>query len=146
MSDITASLGVSQMKKIEQIIRMRRDCARFYLSKLSSIPGISVQVPPAEYFHVYQLFSILLDNTRVSREEVITRLHGYGIATKVFFPPVHLTKFYRESFGYSHGDVPVTEKIADRILSLPIFPTLQKDELMHICSSLVKILAESTTN
>jgi len=53
--------------------------------------------------------------------------------TKVNFSPVHLTRFYREKFGYKGGELPVTEKISDQVLTLPMYPTLEKDEMDYIC-------------
>jgi perosamine synthetase len=55
-----------------------------------------------------------------------------GISSKVYFEPVHLTRFYREKFGYRGGELPVTERISGEVMSLPMYPVLTKQEIDHV--------------
>ena len=52
--------------------------------------------------------------------------------TKVYFYPVHLTRFYRNKFGHKRGEFPVTEEMSDQVLSLPMYPTMTKEEGKYI--------------
>jgi len=136
MPDILAGLGLSQLENVDRVIEMRRHCAECYRQELSGIRQIEVPETPPGSIHVYQLFSILINGGGITRDDVIRRLQGFNIASKVYFSPVHLTHFYRDAFGYAGGELPVTEEVAGKILSLPMYPTLQRHEIAYIAGVL----------
>ena len=60
-----------------------------------------------------------------------------GIFSKAYFGlPIHLTKFYRKNFGYKENDLPKTEELADMVLTLPMYPTLGKQDIDYIALSI----------
>ena len=134
MSSITAALGLSQFDKLDRIIQLRRQHARFYVSKLKKIKEIKLLDEPKDHLHVYQLFTIQLKNNLI-RNELQKFLTSRGIMTKVFFEPIHLSNFYKKS-GFGKKSLPNTEKISQTVLSLPIFPGLKSEEIRHICDSI----------
>ena len=141
MSSITAALGLSQLDKIEKIIDMRRNNAKYYQSKLKNIKEISLQEELPGFKHVYQFYPILLRNSTV-RAKLMNFLASKGIMTRVFFKPVHKTMFFSK-IGYGSLNLPNTEKISKQILALPMFPTLQKEEINYIIDTITKFF-EST--
>jgi perosamine synthetase len=68
---------------------------------------------------VYQLYTIFLKNSE-ERENLQAYLLKNGIYTKVYFYPIHLKTFYKKKFGYRDGDLPISERISSKILTLPI--------------------------
>ena len=134
MSSMTAALGLSQFDKLDRIIQLRRRHARFYVLKLKKIKEVTLSDEPKDHLHVYQLFTIQLKNNLI-RNELQKFLASRGIMTKVFFEPIHLSKFYRKS-GFGKKSLPNTEKISQTVLSLPIFPGLKSEEIRHICDSI----------
>ena len=134
MSSITAALGLSQFDKLDRIIQLRRQHARFYVSKLKKIKEIKLLDEPKDHLHVYQLFTIQLKNNLI-RNELQKFLASRGIMTKIFFEPIHLSNFYKKS-GFGKKSLPNTEKISQTVLSLPIFPGLKSEEIRHICDSI----------
>ena len=134
MSSMTAALGLSQFDKLDRIIQLRRRHARFYVLKLKKINEIKLPDEPKDHLHVYQLFTIQLKNNLI-RNELQKFLASRRIMTKVFFEPIHLSKFYRKS-GFGKKSLPNTEKISQTVLSLPIFPGLKSEEIRHICDSI----------
>ena len=134
MSSITAALGLSQFDKLDRIIQLRRQHARFYVSKLKKIKEIKLLDEPKDHLHVYQLFTIQLKNNLI-RNELQKFLTSRGIMTKVFFEPIHLSNFYKKS-GFGKKSLPNTEKISQTVLSLPIFPGLKSEEIRHVCDSI----------
>ena len=134
MSSITAALGLSQFDKLDRIIQLRRQHARFYVSKLKKIKEIKLLDEPKDHLHVYQLFTIQLKNNLI-RHKLQKFLVSKGIMTKVFFEPIHLSKFYKKS-GFSKKSLSNTEKISRTVLSLPIFPGLKSEEITYICDSI----------
>jgi perosamine synthetase len=129
MSNITAALGISQLEKIDKLIEMRRRNARYLNEELEQVKGITIPVPPENYYQVYQMFSIRVDPEE--RDEMIRYLARKGIMTKVYFSPVHLTHLYKNELKYTCR-LPVTEEISKQILTLPMYPTLTKEEMKYI--------------
>jgi len=134
MSSMTAALGLSQFDKLDRIIQLRRRHARFYVSKLKKINEIKLPDEPKDHLHVYQLFTIQLKNNLI-RHKLQKFLASKGIMTKVFFEPIHLSKFYKKS-GFGKKSLSNTEKISRTVLSLPIFPGLKSEEITYICDSI----------
>ena len=70
----------------------------------------------------------------------MTFLSKKGIMTKIFFSPIHLTKFYKRGRYAGTKNLEVTEKVSDQILSIPMYPGLKKDELDYICDSITEFI------
>lgn len=128
MSSITAAIARAQLKKVEKINEMRLQNADYLTKKLSKIEGIKTPKEPHGYKSIFQLYTIRLENENV-RNKLIKYLSESKIQTKIYFPPVHLTSFYRNLFGYKGGEFPIAENLSKRVLSLPMFPSLKKQDL-----------------
>jgi len=124
---MVAALGLSQLGKIEKITEIRRKNAAHYTANLSKINGINPPTAPNNFFHVYQMYTIQIGNKL--RDNLKNYLASKGISSKVYFDPIHLTKFYKEKFGFKEGDLPVTEEISKKVLTLPLYPTLTNREI-----------------
>ncbi|MCR4393758.1 MAG: DegT/DnrJ/EryC1/StrS family aminotransferase [Dehalococcoidales bacterium] len=133
LPDIAAALGISQLNKVDQLIEMRRANAKYLNNRLSSLEMITIPAPPDSFFHVYQMYSISIKGDQKLRDSLITYLGENGISCKVNFHPVHLTSYYRQNFGYSSGELPVTESVSARILTLPMFPGLSREDMDYTC-------------
>lgn len=140
MSSVTAALGVSQMKKLGRVIEMRRRKAEYLESKLSEISGVELQNPPKGYFHVYQMYTIRVKGGKDARDALKEHLATKGIMSKIYFDPVHLTSFYRRKFQCKRGDLPITEKLSEEVLTLPMYPTLHKGEMDYIAKSIEEFM------
>jgi len=130
MPTMCAALGLSQLRKVDKVIKMRRERANYMTNKLSKIEEITLPIPPPDYFHVYLMYAIRINENL--RNELMKYLSEKGIMTKVYFPPVHLTHFYRAKFGHKEGELPITEKDSNQVLSLPLYPTLTVKEINYI--------------
>ena len=127
MSTITACLGITQLEKLDKIVKMRQENANFLSERLSKHSQIQVPKGSAEYTHIYQMYTIRLPN-KIIRDKLHSHLLADGIFSKVYFYPIHLTDFYKNKFGTKSGMLPVTEKIADQVLTLPIYPNMTIEE------------------
>ena len=136
MSTMTAALGIAQIEKIDKIIRMRRENANYLTEGLSTIEGIETPKVPQGYFHVYQMYTIRISGEKGTRDRLKEYLVQHGIGTKVYFDPVHLSLFYRQKFGYKGGELPITERVSREVLTLPMYPTLTKEEIDYILSQI----------
>jgi len=134
MSSIVAALGISQLNRIEKLIKMRRKNANFLSTKLKKFFEVTLPSEPKNSRHVFQLYSIMLQNTK-RRTELMKFLAKKGIMTKVYFDPIHKTDFYKK-IKFKQSNLQNTEEISDRILSLPLYPDLNQKELQYIVDSI----------
>ena len=131
MSSITAAMGISQLNKLDKIIKMRQENAIFISSKLSKHSEIRVPAPPSGHEHIYQMYTIQLENEKI-RDELHDYLSEKGIFSKVYFSPIHLTPFYKAKFNQKENSLPNTEKISQQVLTLPIYPNMTMEEKNYL--------------
>ena len=140
LSTIQAALGISQLKKVDKLIAMRRNIANYYNNRLKDIEGIEILKEKKNNFSVYQLYSILVKD-KVLRDNLLKYLEKRKIASKVYFHPCHKYSIFRK-LGYSEIHLPITEEISNKILSLPIYPHIKKEEQDHIINSIKHFMEE----
>ena len=134
MSNITAALGISQIKKADMIIDMRQKNSEYLTQRiLEETDKIRPISPPEGYNHVHQLCTVMAEQ----RDDLISYLKTKNISTKIYFDPVHLSHFYREKLGYN-CDLPVTEEMARRTITLPMYPSLSRDEMDFMAETIGK--------
>jgi len=136
VSAITAALGISQVRKLPKIIKMRRANSNYLNSKLSKISFIETPKFQKDQIHNCMMYTIRVKGGQKRRDALQKFMTKKGIQTSVIFEPIHLTQFYRRKFGYKRGLLKNTEKIFDEVLTLPMFPHLKKSELNYISDSI----------
>ncbi|GAI01945.1 unnamed protein product, partial [marine sediment metagenome] len=90
---------------------------------------------PSALFHVYQEYHIRIKSGRKTRDALKKYLAKKGIGTRISFPPIHLTHFYKNVLGYSDR-LKITEKIFSQTLTLPLYPDLTKKEMDYIAKEI----------
>lgn len=131
MSSMTAALGISQLKKIGHNIKLRREKGRYLSNSLSRIKEVSVPKELLDTYQVYQKYTIQLESKQ-KRDRLQNHLTKKGIATKIYFEPIHLKTIYKEKYGLKKGDLPKTEELSSRVLTIPLYPLIKKEELDYI--------------
>lgn len=134
LSTILAALGLSQLQKVDKLIKMRRRNAEYLTKKLRKIDGIKPPMEPDNYFAVYQLYTIRVLGGFNERNSLMDFLTKKGISTKIYFDPVHRYSIFKR-LGYANINLPITEKIASQVLTLPMYPHMTKEELDHLVTS-----------
>ncbi len=122
--------AISQIKKIDKLIDIRRENAQYLTSKLNQIDEITIPKTLDNYFHVYQMYMILVKGGSEVRQQLINYMAEKGISTRIPFSMIHLTRFYREQFACQK--LPTTEKVAGQVLVLPIYPLQTEAEMDYI--------------
>ena len=136
ISSITAALGLSQLRKLDRVVEMRRKNAEYLDKELSTIEGLDIRVFPEGYSSVYQMYSVRVKAGPTGRDELRAHLSDKLIITKIFFEPVHETPFYRELFGNREWGLPTTEMLSGEVLTLPLYPTMSLEELNYLVDSI----------
>jgi len=137
LDTIQAAILRTKLKHLDRWNERRREIAKRYLKNLCSVKGVEIKKPKEWAEPVYHLFVIETEK----RNELQKELSKNGIATGIHYPvPLHLLKSF-EDLGYKKGDFPVSEKCAERVLSLPIFPELKDEEIDRICEIIAEFLS-----
>jgi len=141
MSSITAALGISQLQKLDKIIKMRQENAKYISNKLSKCKEIKLPIPPKGYDHIYQMYSIRVKNQKI-RDGLQKYLLGKQIFSKVYFKPIHKMTFYKNQKKNGEEYLPVTEKISDTILTIPLYPNMTEEEKDYLVNSILEFFED----
>lgn len=135
MTDIHAAIGLTQMKHLDEYTEARRANAA-YLSQ--HLEGVTVPVVEEGRKHVFHQYTIKVPDRR---DEAVQELREAGIGTGVFYPvPLHTQELF-QNLGYDDA-MPVTERVAQKVISLPVHPALSDDDLEQIVASVNAIYKE----
>jgi dTDP-4-amino-4,6-dideoxygalactose transaminase len=135
MTDLQASLGRSQLRRLEERHGRRRQISERYQELLAEGPVRLLPPPPDQATHAHHLFLVLAED-RNHRDALRASLFHAGIGTGVHFEPVHLLSWYRERFGYRPGSLPTAERFGSRTLSLPLSPSLSDRDVERVVRAL----------
>lgn len=145
MTDISAALGIQQLKKLDGFIKTRQDYAMVYDHAFSDIPEITIPVKAKNRDHIYSLYTILLDtsNLKISRDEIVDELKKAQIGVSVYFIPVHLFSYYKNTYKYKVGNFPQAEAVFEKIISLPLYPKMSPSDLKYVIKTLKKLILKN---
>ena len=135
MPSLIAALGISQLAKFDKIIKMRQEHAQYLNQRLAKHSQIQIPIPSEGYNHIYQMYTIRLENKQI-RDSLKEFLLKKKIFCKVYFNPIHLTTYYRSKLGLGTGMLPITEKISEQVLTLPLFPNMSSEEKTLLSDSI----------
>ncbi len=133
MTDISASIGLVQLKKLNGFNQKRIENAEYLTEHIKDINGIKPPYVSPEVRHVFHQYTIQVKNGK--RNDLMKYLNQEGVGTGIHYPiPIYKQKLYRD-MGYN-DNCPETEKSASEVLSLPVHPGLTIEELEKIVISL----------
>ena len=136
LTDLQAALGIVQLNKINEINTRRTRIAQSYLDGLSQVKGLDLPgVPAYNHVHSWHLFVVKARSvdSKILMAELAERNIGYGL----HFPACHTLKYIKKLFGKT--DLPETEAAAERILSIPLYPSLDESQVNRVITALKEI-------
>lgn len=145
MADIIAALGLSQIKKVNKLIEMRRNNGKYMTSILQGLNDIIIPSFPPSIYHVYQEYYIRIKSGKKTRDALKDYLFQKGIGTRISFPPVHKTHFYKNVLGYN-DELKNTERVFCQALTLPMYPSLTREEMDYIAGEIKKFYGNKIDN
>jgi UDP-4-amino-4-deoxy-L-arabinose-oxoglutarate aminotransferase len=143
MTDIQAAIGMVQLGRLAEINERRANLAARYDELLDDVPEISrpgrVSYPSR---HAWHLYPILVDEERcgLSRDAFRSELRSRNIGSGLHFLPVHGLTFYRRTFPVPNGRLENTEWVGARILSLPLFPDMSREDVEDVVAAVRDIV------
>jgi dTDP-4-amino-4,6-dideoxygalactose transaminase len=139
MMDLQAALGLHQLPALDGFIARRTALAQRYQKLLTGWPQFTLPgAPRYPHRHAWHLYTPLInpDAAGLNRDEFMQAMKDRNIGTGLHYRAVHLYPYYRDHFGFKRGDFPVAESIGDRIVSLPLFPTMTEAEQDRVIAAM----------
>ena len=142
LSDINCALGLVQLRRIDEMIAVRKRIEALYRERLADEPRIALQRVHPDVEMSWFVFVVRLADEygQADRDRILTTLAERGIGCSNYFAPIHLQPFYVERFGYKPGDFPVCEAVAARSVALPFHHELTEEDVDTVCSELRRLL------
>lgn len=142
MTDIQASIGIHQLKKVDRFIDIRQKYAHIYDEELSGIPCISITKMKQYVKHSRHIYPIVLDidKLKISRNDFIEAMKKENIGCSVHFMAIHKHKYYREEIKIDSSDLSTASYVSDRVLSLPLYPKMTEKDVYDVIKAVNKLI------
>jgi dTDP-4-amino-4,6-dideoxygalactose transaminase len=137
IDEIRSAIGLAQLEKLEKNNQHRREIVALYRSQLGEIDGLSIPYRDHPGISAAHLFPIVLENS-MDRAVFIESMKESGIQTSIHYPPIHTFSYYRQTFG--DLELPLTEAIGAREVTLPLFPTMTDKQIGWVVQSVIESL------
>jgi dTDP-4-amino-4,6-dideoxygalactose transaminase len=142
MTDIQASLGLWQLKKLERFQNRRREIVKMYNEAFSNEEALELPLERPHVEHAWHLYVIRLNLNalRIGRNEFIDELNKRNIGTSVHFIPIHLHPYYKDKYGFKPEDFPIAYYNYLRVISLPLCPKLTDQDVNDVIEAVLDIV------
>ena len=141
LDEMSAALGVAQMKRLEELLQKRDRVAAWYGERLAEIPRVVPTPVAAVTTRLSWFVYVVRLDPGLDRARVSSRLEDQGIPSRPYFAPIHLQPYFVERFGYQRGDFPVTEDLGRRSLALPFSGVMTEAQVDEVCRALRQAMA-----
>jgi len=141
MSNIDAGLLLPQLSRLDSNLTKLRLLAEKYAALLKNISSITMPTIRKTTVHARHLFPILIE--AMPRQLFIDGMHARGIGVVVNYRPVHLTSYFSGEYKYSKGDFPAAEVIGEKVVSLPLFPSMSTDDVKTVVDAVIDTIGAS---
>jgi perosamine synthetase len=138
LTDIQAAMGEVQLGRLDGIIARKRANAAWVAQRLAHLPGVRLPTTAPGCEHVYMLYTLLVER---GRDEVMSEMRRLGVEARLYFPPAHLQPIFKDE----GARLPVTEQLAQQMLSIPFHCLLTENQLEDICATLERAVAQGAT-
>lgn len=144
MTDMQAALGIHQLRKLDGFQKRRHEIVDRYREGLGDVEELELPIELDHVEHAWHLFVVRLhlDRLAIDRARFIDELKARNIGASVHFIPVHLHPYYRDTYGYRPGDLPVAEGEYERIVSLPLNARMTVDDADDVIAAVRDIVDE----
>ncbi len=142
LTDFQSALGISQLSKLSRFLKRREEIANKYISSLREIREITIPTVLPEIKHSWQIFVILLNLNllKVDRNTIFSALRAENIGVSVHYIPIYMHPYYRKKLKYKGNSLPKSKSIYNRLLTLPIFPTMDDEDVEDVIEAIYKVI------
>jgi len=138
MNDLQAAMLIPQLKVIETQLLKRKNIVSKYMEEFKEISGIILPTIPSGTKSAHHLFTLRCKDAS-KRDELITALKEEGVNCSINYKPLSSLTLFNKELGMKEGDFPVADKIGNSILTLPLYPSLEDDEVAYVTETFKKV-------
>jgi dTDP-4-amino-4,6-dideoxygalactose transaminase len=139
LPELSAALGLTQIARLDELVRKRAQVAAWYAEKLQGTEGIRLPTVAPETTRMSWFVYVI--QIHHGRDRVREALAAKGIPSRTYFSPIHLQPFYVERFGYAEGDYPVAEELGRTSLALPFSGVMTREQVGRVSDAVVEAVA-----
>jgi len=143
MTDISAALGIEQLKRLEKRLLRRAEIWERYDAAFADLPLVRPAPVEPGTVHARHLYTLRTTGS-LDRSRLLDRIQQANIGVAVHYLALHLNSFYRDQFGCARGDHPNAELISDTTFSIPMTPYLTDEDVELIIGTVCESVAELT--
>ncbi|TET11910.1 DegT/DnrJ/EryC1/StrS family aminotransferase [Candidatus Aerophobetes bacterium] len=144
MTDIASAIGIHQLRKCDWFYEKRKEIAQMYTRAFKEMEEIQEPVVKPYIQHAWHLYIIQLNLEKLTmdRARFIQEMKNRNIGTSVHFIPLHMHPYYRKMYGYKPEDFSGAKYVYERIVSLPIYPKMKKEDVEDVVWAVKDIVAK----
>ena len=141
MTDVSAAVGLHQLRRLDGWIDRREELARHYDACLAELPVELAPDVPHGARHARHVYSVLVrPDAAVSRDELVAALRARNIGSTVHFHGIHLQSYYRDRYGIRREELPVASDWAERSITLPLHPQMTELDVEDVAATVESTL------
>lgn len=142
ITDIQASLGNSQLKRIDKFTSTRNKIAKIYNRNFKNNEFITTPSVKEDIKHAYHLYTLLVDfkGIKKTRNQVMNELAKFNIGTQVLYIPVFLQPYYKKKYNYKNIQFKNSIEYYNQALSIPLFTSLNRKEIFYIIKKINEVI------
>jgi dTDP-4-amino-4,6-dideoxygalactose transaminase len=141
LDEMSAALGLTQMRRLDELLAKREQVAAWYEARLSEIPGVEVPIVQPSTTRMSWFVYVVRFDPKIDRDALAKRLGEMGVPARPYFLPIHLQPYIAERFGYREGDFPVTEDLGRRGLAMPFSGVMVEEQVEYVCQTIREVLS-----
>lgn len=139
ITDIQAVLGISQLKKLNEFVKRRRNISKLYEKSFKDNPFFKTLTEKEYCKSSYHLYPILIeDKYKDQKKEIFIKLREEGLGVQVHYIPVYLQPYYQK-LSYKKGLCPISEDFYQKEISIPLYPSMDNDDVDYVIKKILKV-------
>ena len=142
LTDIQSALGISQISKLNQFVKKRNIIAKKYTNEFQDYNCLKTPTVIKNYYHSYHLYPLQIDFKKINKtkKKLFEFMIKRNIKLQVHYIPLHTQPYYKKISGLKKGDLPNSENFYERQISLPIYPSLDKNSINKVIKSIIRFI------
>ncbi|MEP6745162.1 MAG: DegT/DnrJ/EryC1/StrS family aminotransferase [Gemmatimonadota bacterium] len=138
LDEMSAAVGLAQLRRLDELLAKREAVAMRYNALLRTVDGVRPLAPPRAGMRLSWFVYVVRLTPEIDRAGLMSALAKRGIASRSYFPAIHLQPVYRERFGFRPGMFPHAEAAAESLLALPFHGNLAADDIEYVCAAVAE--------
>ena len=142
ITDFQCALGISQLKKLNKVLKKKKLLAKKYIEKISFIKNIEFPLINKKKEHAFHLFPVKINfkNLKIDKSKFFNLMRKKGVNLQVHYIPIYMQPYYKKNFKTNLNDLKISKKFYDNVISLPIYYSLTHNKIIKIVNLIKSIL------